>query len=167
MTDGNYKPNYITSAGTFGVNAGANGILFPVVLASTTLSSSTGILSGTIGTTTGTQASPNLVRTLVSLADLTNSSGLYVSSSSTNFVGNIFTVAGGNWSDTSIWSTGTVPTANDNVTINANHYVTLDANGATRDLTLNGFGGLIVNANTLTVNNILTTASAAVINING
>ena len=157
----------ITSAGTFGVNAVANGILFPVVLASTTLSSSTGILSGTIGTTTGTQASPNLVRTLVSLADLTNSSGLYVSSSSTNFVGNIFTVAGGNWSDTSIWSTGTVPTANDNVTINANHYVTLDANGATRDLTLNGFGGLIVNANTLTVNNILTTASAAVINING
>ncbi len=161
----NVTNNGISTAGTIGAAAIGNGMLFPVTLANTTLMSSTLPLGGTYGAGTGTQASPQANRTGMAMADLTASPGIYIGTPSANAVGNIFTVQTGNWSDVNTWSTGTIPTATDNVTINPFHYITLDVNGSTRDLTIAANSVLYVNANTLTVNRDI--AQAGGMNVNG
>lgn len=58
--------------------------------------------------------------------------------------GAINSLADGNWSDPSIWSTGTVPSCSDLVTIN--HNVTADMNATIGNLTINGSALLITNS---------------------
>jgi hypothetical protein len=139
-----------TGAATISAAAVGNGMVFPVTLASTTLMSSTGILGGAYSAGTGTQAAPQANRTGMSMANLTASPGIYIGTPSANAVGNIFTVQSGNWGDANTWSTGTVPTATDNVTINLNHDVTMNVTGQCRDIS--NVGTLYLNANTLTIN---------------
>jgi hypothetical protein len=59
-------------------------------------------------------------------------------SQATVVAGEITSIATGNWSEATTWSTGAVPTATDNVTISAGDVVTLDAAGAFNNLTVNG-----------------------------
>jgi hypothetical protein len=157
----------ITSAGTLTINAIANGIISPSVLTNTTMTTNSGIMSGTLGTTIGTQASPQLVRTAITFAGLSSNPDIYVGAPSANFVGSVFSTAGGNWTNPAVWSTGAVPSATDSVVINPNHYINLDGNATVRSLSIAGFGGLTVSANTLNVNNVLTGATSSLLTVNG
>jgi hypothetical protein len=109
------------------------------------------LASGTYLSGSGATLDPQANRSVVSFATLTGGN-LYFGGPDTNLFQIIQSAKSGNWSDTSTWTTNTVPTATDNVLINSNHVITLDANGATRDLTMNSGSILNINANTLTVN---------------
>lgn len=77
----------------------------------------------------------------------------------------ISTVKSGNWSDPTVWSTGTVPTAADTVTINVNYNVTLDQTGNVNALTISataaGTALLAVGNNTLNAGSITIKGGAA------
>ncbi|GAA4270516.1 T9SS type A sorting domain-containing protein [Hyunsoonleella aestuarii] len=54
-----------------------------------------------------------------------------ISDQNIDFSEAITTVSNGNWSDSSIWSTGVVPTATDDVSIEGNHTIYIDVQGTT------------------------------------
>ena len=54
-----------------------------------------------------------------------------VSNQNIDFTTAVSTVKSGNWSDTSVWSTGQIPTANTDVIIDDNHTVYIDIEGNT------------------------------------
>src|SRR4051812_24237889 len=56
---------------------------------------------------------------------------------------NISSVSSGNWNDAATWSTFSVPTANDNVTISAGNLVTTNSNACCYNLSINTSGSLI------------------------
>lgn len=47
---------------------------------------------------------------------------------------NITSVHSGNWNDLSTWSTGTIPTSEDNITINSGHTVKINSNASCKDI---------------------------------
>lgn len=60
----------------------------------------------------------------------------------------ITTVKSGNWSDTTVWNTGTLPQAGQFVTISANHVVTINVNSTVTGLTIQDNGELRFSPNT-------------------
>ena len=144
---------YNSGAVTFSPRIQGSGMVSPKNVPATTIMGATGALaSGSNLGGGGTTLDPQANRTAVSFAALTGGN-LYFGGPDTNLFQTIQSAKSGNWSDTSTWTTNTVPASTDNVLINSNHAITLDANGATRDLTMNSGSILNINANTLTVNN--------------
>lgn len=75
--------------------------------------------------------------------------------------GTILSIASGSWSNTATWSTGTIPTFGDNVTISDNHTVTIDINAYCNNLTIGQTTNSVLefeqtNARTLSVNSDVT-----------
>lgn len=148
---------------TISVTAQGTGMVSPTTIANITLMDQSAALGGTYAAGSNTSTDPRANRTGMSLANLTGATRLYIGGPGTNLYQTIQSIASGNWSSTSTWSTGTVPTSTDNVIINSNHTITLDASGNTRDLTLNSGSVLNINANTLTVNNNLTNTGGNIV----
>jgi len=144
---------YNSGTATFSTRIQGSGMVSPKnVLATTIMGASGALASGNYLSGSGATLDPQANRSVVSFATLTGGN-LYFGGPDTNLFQIIQSAKSGNWSDTSTWTTNTVPTATDNVLINSNHVITLDANGATRDLIMNSGSILNINANTLTVNN--------------
>jgi len=116
----------------------------------------------------------NAQRTVVPLANLTDTYYLGIAASDIPFV----SIANGNWSATSTWNKGAVPSCSDVVQIAAGTTVTVNsASNVSKNVTINT-GGTLVNAsgdltvgctlnnNSLTNNGTLT-VSGGVLNVNG
>jgi len=78
----------------------------------------------------------------------------------------------GNWSDPTMWDTGTVPGAGDDVVIDANgdYVVTLDVDATVQSFTLGGTSGtqtLNISSHTFTLNAAGTIGSRGVMNVSG
>ena len=71
----------------------------------------------------------------------------------------------GNWNDPTVWSTGTVPVAGDNVTILSPHIVSMNGSETLGNLTVNSGGTLQFNNTTTSF--VLSFAGGSVITVNG
>lgn len=75
--------------------------------------------------------------------------------------GQITSITGGSWHETSTWDTGTIPTSSDNVIIDLGHDVFINvADAECQNLTIKG--GLSLNNNSLTVTGTTTIASGGI-----
>lgn len=90
----------------------------------------------------------------------------------TNNAGTIVSITTGNWNNSGTWSTGSVPTSSDNVTIANGHTVTVNTNANCYNLTVGqGTSGVLRMGNnntarTITVTGNITIASGATFNVN-
>jgi hypothetical protein len=64
------------------------------------------------------------------ISNLINAQLNIVSNQNIDFSNAVTTTKSGNWSDTSVWSNGQIPSANTNVIINDNHTIYIDIQGA-------------------------------------
>ncbi len=91
-------------------------------------------------------------------------------SRSTTAAGNIISIATGRWDRTTTWSTGTIPTSGDNVTIKNGHIVTIRSVAVCNNLTVGqGASGAVIigrsgrtNSYSLTTNNLTVNSGASI-----
>ncbi|MFN4082948.1 MAG: T9SS type A sorting domain-containing protein [Bacteroidia bacterium] len=161
---------------------GTNVMSLATSLANVTLSTATGLATGTWVSGPGTVFTDPIAQrsSISSIANLT-ASPYYMAAPNANYIDDrntIFSAASGDWSNTATWQGGVVPTSNDNVIIQSGHTINLDNNGSGYNLTVNNGASLNVNANTLTLGpsgggNILfdhygtLTVGGGTINVNG
>ncbi len=102
---------------------------------------------------------------LTAMNEGTVPSAYLVGNQSTTAPGNILSIADGNWSNTSTWSTSAVPTTMDNVTISNGHTVIIDAAANCNGLTVGqGTSGTLRFGTTSTS---LTTVQGVTVSTNG
>ena len=130
--------------------------------------------SGTTGTAYNLPVASGLIPgvtyyyRIVAFADLETS--YLTGSQATNPPGTITSIASGNWSQTSTWSSGAIPTATDNVIIADGHTVNIDLVAPTcLDLTVGqGASGVLTftstSAATLSVNGSITVGAGGIFN---
>ncbi|MFN9519459.1 MAG: hypothetical protein ACK574_06960, partial [Bacteroidota bacterium] len=122
--------------------------------ANVTLSTATGIATGTFGLGSGSsKIDPIANRTGISSITNLTSNPYYLAAPTLNYTEGksvIVSATSGNWSNTATWQGGVVPTANEDVIIRSGHNITLDANGAAFNFTIQSGASLTANANTLT-----------------
>ena len=98
---------------------------------------------------TGSNASPQVNRSLLTVADITGS--FYIGAGDTNISNVIYSAQTGNWNAPASWLGGVVPTSADAVVILNTHTITVtDAQSASL-VTVNSGGVLTASAGTLTV----------------
>jgi hypothetical protein len=78
--------------------------------------------------------------------------------------GTITSIANGSWSNTATWSTGTIPTYGDNVTISDNHTVTIDINAYCNNLTIGQTSGSVLEFEQTTARTLMVQGNISIVN---
>lgn len=128
-----------------------------------------GALSAAGGSTNLVGLTPNTTYNLVIVAYSEGFTASVTQSATTAAPGTVTSVATGNWTDGTTWSTGTAPARGDNVVIAAGHTVTVSTTAVSyvNDLTISGTLGFSAASGITATGNILVNAGGTLNMFNG
>ena len=146
-------PTGIVASGTIIMRAHGTGALVTTNYANLRLVKATSVV-GKYLAGTGSNASPQVNRSLLTVADITGS--FYIGAGDTNISNVIYSAQTGDWNAPASWVGGVVPTSTDAVVILNTHTITVtDAQSASL-VTINSGGVLTASGGTLAIGNTLT-----------